>query len=152
MIDELALTTQWCSGHRTTVYLADLIQPTEEVTGRPTSHKRAGHNYRVLPTHGPTVFTFFFFFNFGRQWYFFSLLCASATQFQLFDQLAKRTSHKNSFDIDLKLDLLLKSETKKPKRQTCLGSASNPQLIRNAFFLNIPESNWPFTVHISTIS
>lgn len=65
---------------------------------------------------------------------FFSLLCASAMQFQLSDQLAKRTSHKNSFDIDLKLDLLLKSETKKPKRQTCLGSASNPQLIRSAFF------------------
>lgn len=133
MIGELALTTQWCSGHRMTVRLADLIQPTEEVTGRPTSRRRAGHNYRVFSTHGPTVFTFFFL-NYGRQWYFFSLLCASAMQFQLSDQLAKRTSHKNSFDIDLKLDLLLKSETKKPKRQTCLGSASNPQLIRSAFF------------------
>lgn len=65
---------------------------------------------------------------------FFSLLCTSATQFQQFDQLSKRTSHKNSFDIDLKLDLLLKRETKKPKRQICLGSASNPQLIRSAFF------------------
>lgn len=132
MRGELALTTQWCIGHRMTVRLADLIQPTEEVTGRPTSRRRAGHNYRVFSTHGPTVYTFFF--KLWETMIFFSLLCASATQFQLFDQLAKRTSHKNSFDIDLKLDLLLKSETKKPKRQTCLGSASNPQLIRSAFF------------------
>lgn len=140
MVGELALTTQWCSDHRMKVRLADLIQPTEEVTGKPTSHKRAGHHYRVLSTHDLTVFTFFF--KLWETMIFFSLLCTSATQFQQFDQLSKRTSHKNSFDIDLKLDLLLKRETKKPKRQICLGSASNPQLIRSAFFfLNIPESN-----------
>lgn len=60
MVGEQALTTQWYSGHRMKVLLADLVQPTEEVTGKPTSHKRAGHHYRVLSTHGPTVFTFFF--------------------------------------------------------------------------------------------
>lgn len=59
MIGELALTTQWCSGHRMKVRLADLIQPTEVVTGKPTSNKRAGHHYRVFSTYGPTVFTFF---------------------------------------------------------------------------------------------
>ena len=60
MVGELAPTTQWCSDHRMKVRLAYLVQPTEEVTGKPTSHKRAGHHYRVLSTHGPTVFTFFF--------------------------------------------------------------------------------------------
>lgn len=57
----------------------------------------------------------FFFLIMGDNDFFFSLLCASATQFQLFDQLSKRTSHKNSFDIDLKLDLLLKAKQKSPK-------------------------------------
>lgn len=64
---------------------------------------------------------------------FFSLLCASATQFQLWS-LAKRTAHKNSFDIDPKLDLLLNKtkQNKKPPKTNCSGSTSNPQLIRSA--------------------
>lgn len=112
MVGELALTTQWCRGHGMKACLADLIQPTEEVTGKPTRHKRLS-TIRGCFLH--TALLCSHFFN-GRQWYFFSPLCDSPTQFQLFDQLAKRTSHRNSFDIDPKLDLLLKNKTKKAQK------------------------------------
>lgn len=63
---------------------------------------------------------------------FFSLLYTSATEFQLFDRLAKRIPNKNSFDTDSKLDLL---EKKKPKRQICSSNAPNPQLNQKLYFL-----------------
>lgn len=68
---------------------------------------------------------------------FFSLLCALATLFQLFDQLAKRTPNKNFFDIDYKLNLLLKNS---PKRQICASNVPNLQLNRKCcVFLNLTE-------------
>lgn len=77
---------------------------------------------------------------------FFSLLCALATLFQLFDQLAKRTLNKNFFDIDCKLNLLLKNS---PKRQICSSNAFNPQLNQKyCVFLNLTEQN-QCTMHFS---
>lgn len=67
MVGELALTTQWCRGHGMKACLADLIQPTEEVTGKPTRHKRLS-TIRGCFLH--TALLCSHFFN-GRQWYFF---------------------------------------------------------------------------------
>lgn len=63
MVGELALTTQWCSGHRTKVRLADLIQPTEEVTGKP----RKGWAPLQGAIYTRPYCVHIFFFNYGRQ-------------------------------------------------------------------------------------
>lgn len=81
---------------------------------------------------------------------FFSLLWAFTTQFQLFDHLAKGTPNKNSFDIDSKLDLLLK---KVPERQIHSNNVPSPLFSKNwCAFLNVTEQNWYITAHISTSS
>lgn len=62
---------------------------------------------------------------------FFSLMWVFTTQFQLFDHLAKGTPNKNSFDINSKLDLLLK---KIPRGKSILTICPPFCFIRNVVF------------------
>lgn len=90
----------------------------------------------AFQTHPYCVHFFWIMYDNGI---FFSLLWGFTTQFQLFDHLAKGTPNKNSFDIDSKLDLLLK---KIPGRQIHSNNVPTPLFHKKCIFLNITGQTW----------